>query len=185
MEEGGGTETSPGNPDCFAWCLMNVCISKILQQLVRKMVAGVGLELLGKGLNNKQTTSLLCDDVPSELVTVSTLLYSTLKILDEWESIFIRRLEALGEAPDDLFGPSTDEPEASKFRMGISLMRHKFLLEPENSPFRGRDRASRHAKKLWQFLVHQVESRETIIHYIFINKVRVHTHACACVYVIM
>ena len=42
-------ETSPKNPNCFAWCLMNLCISKILQQIVRKMVNGVGLELLGKG----------------------------------------------------------------------------------------------------------------------------------------
>ncbi len=49
MASDGGAETNPSNPNCFAWCLMNVCISKILQQVVRKMVAGVGLELLGKG----------------------------------------------------------------------------------------------------------------------------------------
>lgn len=103
-------------------------------------------------------------------MTVSPLLYSTLKILDEWESIFTRRLEALGEAPDDLFG-SSDDSEASKFRMGLALMRHKFILEPEHSPFRSKDRASRNAKKLWQFLVHQDEPRETIIYYIFVNKV--------------
>lgn len=108
-----------------------------------------------------------------ELVTVSPLLYSTLKILDEWESIFMRRLEALGEAPDDLFGSSDDITEPSKFRMGITLMRHKFILEPENSPFREKDRASRSARKLWQHLVHQDEARETIIHYIFSNKVDV------------
>lgn len=102
-------------------------------------------------------------------MTVSPLLYSTLKILDEWDSIFTRRLEALGEAPDDLFGPT--EEEASKFRMGLSLMRHKFILEPENSPFRSKDKVSRNAKKLWQYLVHEDESRETIIHYIFVNKV--------------
>ena len=41
-------ETSPANPNCFAWCLMNVCIAKLLQQLVRGMVSGVGLELLGR-----------------------------------------------------------------------------------------------------------------------------------------
>ncbi len=121
-------------------------------------------------------------------MTVSTLLYSTLKILDEWESIFTRRLEALGEAPDDLFGPSGEEAtEAAKFRMGISLMRHKFLLEPENSPFMEKDRASRHARKLWQYLVHHDESRETIIHYIFVNKVSVYVCVCAqvCVCVCM
>lgn len=43
-----GAETSPSNPNCFAWCLMNLCISKLVQQVVRRMVAGVGLEVLGK-----------------------------------------------------------------------------------------------------------------------------------------
>lgn len=50
-------------------------------------------------------------------------------------------------------------------------MRHKFILEPENSPFRSKDKASRNAKKLWQYLVHKDDARETIIHYIFVNKV--------------
>lgn len=103
-------------------------------------------------------------------MTVSPLLYSALKVMDEWESIFMRRLEALGEAPDDLFG-SIDDVDSSKFRMGIALMRHKFILEPNHSPFRGKDRGSRSVKKLWQYLVHQDEVRETIIYYIFVNKV--------------
>lgn len=97
---------------------------------------------------------------------MSPLLYSTLKLLDEWESIFTRRLEALGEPPDDFFG-SSEDVETSKFKMGLSLMRHKFILEPDNSPFRLRDKTSRAAKKLWQFLVHLDEPRETIIHYLF------------------
>ena len=44
----GGAETSPTNPNCFAWCVMNLCISKQVQQVVRRMVACVGLEVLGK-----------------------------------------------------------------------------------------------------------------------------------------
>lgn len=46
---GASHESSAKNPNSFAWCLMNVCISKILQQMMRKMVNGVGLELMGKG----------------------------------------------------------------------------------------------------------------------------------------
>ena len=42
------SETTPRNPDCFAWCLINLCISKLTQQMVRKMVSGVGLEVLGE-----------------------------------------------------------------------------------------------------------------------------------------
>lgn len=54
--EDGGAETSPRNPNCFAWCLMNVCVSHILEQQVRKMVSGVGLELLGKGFTLLEST---------------------------------------------------------------------------------------------------------------------------------
>lgn len=103
---------------------------------------------------------------------MSPLLYSILKVLDEWESIFNRRLEALGETPDDLF--SNDDPEESSvFKMGISLMRQKFIMEPENSPFRDRDRQSRSARKLWQYLVHQSEPRDTILQYLYMKKPQV------------
>ncbi len=52
--EADNNETSPRNPNCFAWCLMNLCISRILQQTVKKMVAGVGLEVVGEaGLINR------------------------------------------------------------------------------------------------------------------------------------
>jgi len=44
----GWEETNPSNPNCYAWCLINVCVSKILQQTIRKMVSGVGLEVLGE-----------------------------------------------------------------------------------------------------------------------------------------
>ncbi len=66
------------------------------------------------------------------------MLYSALKLLDEWETIFTRRLEALGEAPNDLFHNEGREQEAESpvFKVGPALMRHKFILEPENSPFR-------------------------------------------------
>ena len=51
-DRGGGDqgpeETDPSNPNCYAWCLINVCVSKILQQTIRKIVAGVGMEVLGE-----------------------------------------------------------------------------------------------------------------------------------------
>ena len=71
---------------------------------------------------------------PPELVTVSPMLYSALKVMDEWESIFARRLDALGAAPEDLF--HNEEEESRMFKGGPALMRYKFILEPENAPFR-------------------------------------------------
>ncbi len=54
--------------------------------------------------------------------------------------------------------------------MGLSLMRQKFIMEPENSPFRGKDKLSRSAKRLWQYLVHQSEQRDTILQYLYTKK---------------
>ena len=53
--------------------------------------------------------------------------------MDEWESIFARRLEALGRAPGDLFQTDEDQPV---FVAGPALMKHKFILEPDNAPFK-------------------------------------------------
>ena len=41
-------EHDPNNPNCFAWCLMNLCISKILQSAIRKVLNTAGLEVLGE-----------------------------------------------------------------------------------------------------------------------------------------
>ena len=70
----------------------------------------------------------------SELVTASPLLYSTLKLMEQWELTFTRRLEALGPAPDDLFGDE-EEAESPMFRNGPPIMRHKSILEQDHTPF--------------------------------------------------
>jgi hypothetical protein len=72
--------------------------------------------------------------IVSELVTASPLLYSTLKLMEQWELTFIRRLEALGPAPDDLFGDE-EEAESPMFRNGPPIMRHKNILEQDHTPF--------------------------------------------------
>lgn len=107
----------------------------------------------------------------SELVTASPLLYSTLKVLDEWESIFARRLEALGAAPEELFSAEEDDSGGMFVGVGPAVMRHKFILEPDNSPFQSRSRKGKQAHRLWEFLVHQDDCRETFLHYIFTNRV--------------
>ena len=38
----------PNNPNSFAWCLMNLCISKVLQSAIRKVLSTAGLEILGE-----------------------------------------------------------------------------------------------------------------------------------------
>ena len=41
---GGGTY---GDPNSFAWCLMNLCISKLIMFAVRKVLLTAGVEVLG------------------------------------------------------------------------------------------------------------------------------------------
>ena len=106
----------------------------------------------------------------TELVTASPLLYSTLKVLDEWESIFSRRLDALETLPEELFTKDNEDTGALFVGVGPAVMRHKFILEPENSPFLGQGAAARQARQLWEFLVHKDECREKFIHHIFASK---------------
>lgn len=105
-----------------------------------------------------------------ELVTASPLLYSTLKVLDEWESIFTRRLDALETLPEEIFTKDDEDTGALFVGVGPAVMRHKFILEPENSPFLGQKAAARQARQLWEFLVHRDECREIFIHHIFASK---------------
>ena len=44
-------EGDHNNPNSFAWCLMNVCISKLVQEAVRKILSIVGFEVLGEPLH--------------------------------------------------------------------------------------------------------------------------------------
>ena len=37
----------PKNPDSFPWCLINLCITKLVQEGVRKILSTAGLEVLG------------------------------------------------------------------------------------------------------------------------------------------
>lgn len=108
--------------------------------------------------------------LPTELVTASPLLYSTLKVLDEWESIFTRRLDALEADPEDLFTKEDEDSGAMFVGVGPALMKHKFILESENSPFQGQTAVAKEARQLWEYLVHRDECRELFIRHIFANK---------------
>ena len=43
-----GRNSDHDNPDSFPWCLMNLCITKMVQEAVRKVLSTAGLEVLGE-----------------------------------------------------------------------------------------------------------------------------------------
>ena len=160
---------------------MNLCITKLVQDGVRRILNTAGLEVLGERELAEYCLQLYAQVAYdfsvhvhsctyTELVTASPLLYSTLKVLDEWESIFARRLDALGSAPEELFVNEDEETGAMFVGMGPAVMRHKFILEPENSPFQGHSVPAKQARHLWKYLVHRDECREAFIHHIFTSK---------------
>lgn len=42
------------NPDSFPWCLLNLCITKMVQEAVRKVLSTAGLEVLGESSSSGQ-----------------------------------------------------------------------------------------------------------------------------------
>ena len=43
-----GKSSDHDSPDSFPWCLMNLCITKMVQDAVRKVLSTAGLEVLGE-----------------------------------------------------------------------------------------------------------------------------------------
>ena len=68
----------------------------------------------------------------AEFITASPVLYRLLSLLDDWESFFVRKLDTHPTPSLNLFLPNDNH----ETRYGPALTRHKFILEPEHSPFR-------------------------------------------------
>ena len=47
-EDGEGRREDHNNPDCFSWCLMNLCITKVVQGAVRSIINTAGMEIIGE-----------------------------------------------------------------------------------------------------------------------------------------
>ncbi|KAM9329747.1 LOW QUALITY PROTEIN: dmX-like protein 1 [Gastrophryne carolinensis] len=102
-----------------------------------------------------------------ELPVASPLCHATLKTLQRWEQVLLRRLEIYGGPPQD-FITIPDSQEA--LSAGPAILRHKALLEPTNTPFKSRHSSALPVKRLWQYLVKQEGIQETFIRNIFTKK---------------
>ncbi len=68
----------------------------------------------------------------TEFITASPVLYKLLALFEDWETHFTNQLQAHPSGPPILFQPG----EREQAGYGPALTRHKFILEPEHSPFR-------------------------------------------------
>ncbi|XP_077318349.1 dmX-like protein 1 isoform X1 [Lithobates pipiens] len=136
------------NPNSYSWALMRLAMVQLVLQNLKGFYPLAGHDL-------------------SDLPVASPLCHATLKTLQRWEQVLLRRLEIYGGPPQDFITmPSTDEVLSA----GPAILRHKALLEPTNTPFKSKHSTTLPVKRLWQYLVKQEGIQETFIRNIFTKK---------------
>ncbi|XP_018412810.1 PREDICTED: dmX-like protein 1 [Nanorana parkeri] len=136
------------NPNSYSWALMRLAMVQFVLQNLKGFYPLAGHEL-------------------SDLPVASPLCHATLKTLQRWEQVLLRRLQIFGGPPQDFITmPSTEDALSA----GPAILRHKALLEPTNTPFNSNHSSSLPVKRLWQYLVKQEGIQETFIRNIFTKK---------------
>uniref|UniRef100_A0A673ZLG5 Dmx-like 2 n=1 Tax=Salmo trutta TaxID=8032 RepID=A0A673ZLG5_SALTR len=103
---------------------------------------------------------------PSDLPVTSPLGNAVLKTLENWETILQERMNKFdGPPPNYINTYPTDLSTGG----GPAILRHKAMLEPDNTPFKW-NHISFPARRLWHYLVKQEVLQETLIRYIFTKK---------------
>jgi hypothetical protein len=130
----------------FAWLLMNLGAVRHVQSTVHTFIALTGIDVM-------------------ELSSQSASLNKCCKVLELWQDGFVAALERCKEHNPFL---GKDNVNSSK---GPSLLKHKSLLDPKNSPFNTDELQFPNSQNLWDFLLHDEIIREgTFIKYIFRGK---------------
>ncbi|XP_056393355.1 dmX-like protein 1 isoform X2 [Hyla sarda] len=136
------------NPNSYSWALMRLAMVQFVLQNLKSFYPLAGHEL-------------------SELPVASPLCHATLKTLQRWEQVLLRRLELYEGPPQDFITIPTPEEALSA---GPAILRHKALLEPTNTPFKSKHSSTLPVKRLWQYLVKQESIQDTFIRNIFTKK---------------
>ncbi|KAF4071847.1 hypothetical protein AMELA_G00267590 [Ameiurus melas] len=115
----------------------------------------------------------------------SPLCNSVLKCMENWEQQLQEKMNRFDGPPPNYINTF---PTDLSVGGSPAALRHKAMLQPDNTPFRAKHRLSFPARRLWHFLVKQEILQETLIRYIFTKKrkqseclenhVDCHTHNC-------
>uniref|UniRef100_A0A8C2PW58 Dmx-like 2 n=1 Tax=Cyprinus carpio TaxID=7962 RepID=A0A8C2PW58_CYPCA len=123
-------------------------------------------DFLESKLNNSLPFPVpLC--VVLELPVTSPLANAVLKTLENWEQILLEKMNKFDGPPPNYINTYPTDLSAGG---GPAILRHKAMLEPDNTPFKSKHRFSFPARRLWHFLVKQEVLQETLIRYIFTKK---------------
>uniref|UniRef100_A0A3B5MLN0 Dmx-like 2 n=1 Tax=Xiphophorus couchianus TaxID=32473 RepID=A0A3B5MLN0_9TELE len=140
------TEHSDSNS--YSWALIRLVMVKLAHHNVKNFIPLTGLDF-------------------TDLPVTSPLSNAVLKTLENWEQLLLERMNKFeGPPPNYINTYPTDLSTGS----GPAILRHKAMLEPDNTPFKNKSHQSFPVRRLWHFLVKQEVLQEALIRYIFTKK---------------
>ncbi|XP_056227189.1 dmX-like protein 2 isoform X3 [Seriola aureovittata] len=140
--------TEHSDPNSYSWALIRLVMVKLAHHNVKNFLPLTGLDF-------------------TDLPVISPLSNAVLKTLENWEQLLLERMNKFDGPPPNYINTYPTDLSAGG---GPAILRHKAMLEPDNTPFKTKNHQSFPARRLWHFLVKQEVLQETLIRYIFTKK---------------
>ncbi|XP_015198420.2 dmX-like protein 2 isoform X3 [Lepisosteus oculatus] len=140
--------TEHSDPNSYSWALMRLAMVKLALHNIRTFFPVAGLEF-------------------ADLPVNSPLGNAVMKTLENWEQVLVEKMNKFEGPPPNYINTYPSDLTAGG---GPAILRHKAMLEPENTPFKAKHHLAFPVKRLWHFLVKQEVLQETLIRYIFTKK---------------
>ncbi|XP_073320441.1 dmX-like protein 2 isoform X1 [Pagrus major] len=140
--------TEHSDPNSYSWALIRLVMVKLAHHNVKNFLPLTGLDF-------------------TDLPVTSPLGNAVLKTLENWEQLLLERMNKFDGPPPNYINTYPTDLSAGG---GPAILRHKAMLEPDNTPFKTKNHLSFPARRLWHFLVKQEVLQETLIRYIFTKK---------------
>ncbi|XP_028298160.1 dmX-like protein 2 isoform X3 [Gouania willdenowi] len=140
--------TEHSDPNSYSWALIRLVMVKLTYHNVKNFIPLTGLDF-------------------TDLPVTSPLTNTVLKTLENWEQLLLERMNKFDGPPPNYINTYPTDMSAGG---GPAILRHKAMLEPDNTPFKTKNNQSFPTRRLWHFLVKQEILQETLIRYIFTKK---------------
>uniref|UniRef100_A0A674NRB2 Dmx-like 2 n=1 Tax=Takifugu rubripes TaxID=31033 RepID=A0A674NRB2_TAKRU len=140
--------TEHSDPNSYSWALIRLVMVKLAHHNIKNFLPLAGLDF-------------------TELPVTSPLSNAVIKTLENWEQLLLDRMNKFEGPPPNYINTYPTDLSAGG---GPAILRHKAMLEPDNTPFKTKNHQSFPARRLWHFLVKQDVLQETLIRYIFTKK---------------
>ncbi|XP_078283348.1 dmX-like protein 2 isoform X1 [Rhinoraja longicauda] len=138
------------DPNSYSWALIRFGMVKLALHNIKNFFPVVGLDF-------------------TDLPVTSPLGNAVMKTLENWQQILHAKMEQFEGPPPNFINTY---PNDFSNVAGPAILRHKAMLEPENTPFKSKHYTTFPVKRLWWYLVKQEILQDTFIRFIFTKKRR-------------